>query len=87
MRNYAFGGLLVQRELNERFSLGGEIFAQQASVENSKGYTLLNLGGTYNFTSDFSLLFSVGHSFMGQNNAVAYLGLYWTWGPKKKLSS
>ncbi len=38
-------------------------------------------GGSYSFTPDFSLLFSAGHSFSGDGNAVAYLGLYRTWGP------
>jgi hypothetical protein len=86
-RNYGFGGLLVQREFGEHLSLGGEVFAQEASTVDERGFTLFNLGGTYNFTSDFSLLFSIGHSFTGQRNAVAYLGLYWTWGPKEKVST
>ncbi len=38
-------------------------------------------GGQYNITPDFSLLFSAGHSFQGDGNAVAYLGLYRTFGP------
>ena len=83
MRNFGFGGLLLQRELGEHLSLGGEIFAQEAGNVDQRGYTLFNLGGVYNFTSDLSLLFSVGHTFTGQENAVAYLGLYWIWGPKK----
>ena len=84
MRNYGFGGLLLQREFGEHLSLGGEIFAQQANNEGQRGFTLFDLGGSYNFTSNFSLLFSVGHTFTGQRNALAYLGLYWTWGPKEK---
>lgn len=86
-RNYGFGGLLVQREINEHLSLGGEIFSQDSSDVGERGFTLFNVGGIYNFTSDFSLLFSIGHSFTGQNNAVAYLGLYLTWGPKEKTPS
>jgi hypothetical protein len=82
-RNYGFGGLLVQREFSEHFSLGGEIFAQEASDVGERGFTLFNIGGAYNFSPDFSVLFSIGHSFTGQNNAVAYLGMYWTWGPKE----
>ncbi len=87
MRNYGFGGLLLQREFGEHFSLGGEIFAQQSSAVDQRGFTLFNLGGSYNFTSNFSLLFSFGHTFTGQRNAVAYLGLYWTWGPGKAQSA
>jgi hypothetical protein len=30
------------------------------------------------------LLFSVGHSFVGDQHLIGYVGLYWTWGPKEK---
>ncbi|MGH8155734.1 MAG: hypothetical protein ACREP0_10970 [Rhodanobacteraceae bacterium] len=46
------------------------------------GYTVLNAGGYLNFTPGFSLLFSAGRSIAGARHTVAYLGLYWTWGPR-----
>lgn len=50
-------------------------------VAGARSTAVWNLGGQYNFTPDFSLLFSAGHSFQGDGNADVYLGLYRTWGP------
>jgi hypothetical protein len=50
-------------------------------VAGARSSALWNVGGFYNFTPDFSLLFSAGHSFQGDGNSVAYLALYRTWGP------
>ena len=81
MQDSWFGGALIQRDLSSRLTLGGEVFRQNAQVIGGRGYTLANLGGYYNFTPDFSLLFSGGRSVAGAQHTVAYLGLYWTWGP------
>ena len=79
MGDSTFGGWLLQRTLGSRLTLGGELFRQNAQVIGERGYTLVNLGGYYNFTPDFSLLFSAGRSLAGEQHTVAYLGLYWTW--------
>lgn len=89
-RNYFYGGILLQRQLSPRLTLGGELFFQGAQADNPSGGEVVpggraseiwNAGGFYNFTPDFSLLFTAGHSFQGDGNAVCYLGLYRTWGP------
>jgi hypothetical protein len=89
-RNYFFGGLLIQRTLSTALSLGGEVFLQGAQAQSvsvgteppgTRSSAIWNAGGTYNFTPDFSLLFSAGHSFQGDGNTVMYLALYRTWGP------
>jgi hypothetical protein len=80
-RNYAFGGWLLQRDLGEKLTLGGEVFTQGRSSDDVRAVTLFNLGGTYKFNENFFLLFSGGHTIAGQQNTVGYLGLYWTWGP------
>lgn len=81
MHNYFFGGWLVQKQLNDSWTLGGELFSQSQGTVGGPGFTLFNAGGYYNFTPDFCLLFTVGHTLAGSSNAVAYVGLYWTWGP------
>jgi hypothetical protein len=80
-RNYPFGGILVQRTLSSSLSLGGEIYLQGALVQPGRSSSIWNFGGSYNFTPDFSLLVSAGHSFEGDGNSVAYVALYRTWGP------
>jgi hypothetical protein len=84
MRNYPFGGWLLQRDLNSSLTLGGELFAQGQDVDTDQGFLLVNLGGQFNFSPDFSLLFSGGHSVVGQDTTVTYFALYWTWGPEEK---
>lgn len=89
--NYGYGGLVIQRTLSPQLTLGGELFLQGAQVDaertpgtdapGARYSSIWNLGGFYNFAPDFSLLFSAGHSFAGDGNAVAYLALYRTWGP------
>jgi hypothetical protein len=85
MRDYPFAGWLVQRELNSKLTLGMEAYGHGAEGQLSpvpNAATLLDLGGFYNFRDGFSLLFCGGHSVVGEAETYAYLGLYWTWGPK-----
>jgi hypothetical protein len=86
-RNYWFGGWLLQRDFGERLTLGGEIFAQGKSSEDTRSYAVFNLGGYFKITPDFQLLFSGGHSLAGANHTIGYLGLYWTGeiGPKARI--
>ena len=50
-------------------------------VAGARSSAIWNFGGSYNFTPDFSLLLTAGHSFQGDGNSVLYVGLYRTWGP------
>jgi hypothetical protein len=83
MRDHAFGGWLLQRALGEKLTLGGEVFAQGADTTEGRGTVVANAGGVLNFGPGFSLLFSAGRSVGGEGHTIAYLGLYWTWGPSK----
>ncbi len=80
-RDHAFGGVLAQRAIGERLTLGGEIFAEGADAASGRGTTLANAGGYLDLGRGFSLLFSAGRSIRGERHDVAYLGLYRTWGP------
>lgn len=67
---------------------GGPLLSSPPAMSSPGGATpgarssaIWNVGGQYNFTPDFSLLFSAGHSFAGDNNSVFYVALYRTWGP------
>jgi hypothetical protein len=81
-RNYPFGGWLLQRDFGPHLTLGGELFAQGADTDTDRGFAALNFGGYYNVTGHFSLLFSAGHTFVGDDHTFWYFGLYWTWGTK-----
>jgi len=83
-RDYPFGGWLIQRDLGGQWTLGGELFAQGQDTDADQGFFLVNVGGQFNFSPGFSLLFSGGHSLVGQDVTVEYFALYWTWGPEEK---
>ncbi|MGA2172820.1 MAG: hypothetical protein ABSG82_07405 [Sedimentisphaerales bacterium] len=78
-QNYFFAGWVLQRDLSEQLTLGGEIFTQGKTADADQATTLANFGGFYNFTKNFSFLFTVGHSIAGERHLISYLGLYWTW--------
>lgn len=77
-RNYGFGGLLVQRSLGAGLTLGAEVYAQGATAIGTSATTFYNVGAYVNPSSQFSVLVSLGHSVAGQNHAIGYLGLYYT---------
>ncbi|MCX5682833.1 MAG: transporter [Planctomycetota bacterium] len=83
-RSNLFGGWLVQRQITDKLILGSEIFAHGPDHDGGRATALYNVGGFYNFTENFQLLFTVGHSLTGDTGLIAYVGLYWTWGPKEK---
>jgi hypothetical protein len=85
-RSHPFGGWFLQRDLSASLTLGGEVFAQGADAPDGRGFTVVNLGGYYNFTPGFSLLFSAGRTVGGERHTIGYLGLYWTWGPSRRAS-
>jgi hypothetical protein len=77
MNNYFFGGVLLQDKINTALTLGSEIFEQGAPSNAETSSTILNFGATYMIFTDFSLLFSAGHSIIGENYLFSYLGLSW----------
>lgn len=84
MKNYAFGGWLVQRDFGERWTLGGEIFANGGQTVDGTQSTFYNVGGYFKPSDRFNVLFSVGHTVSGAGHAIAYFGLYWTGGPASR---
>jgi Putative MetA-pathway of phenol degradation len=87
MRDHTFGGWEAQRTLNKTLTLGAEWFTPGRESDATRNTHLINAGGIYNFTDNFSFLFTGGHSVRGDSHTVAYLGLYWTWGPKDSADS
>ena len=76
--NFAFGGLLVQRDFSENVSVGAELYYQGPQFVGDRPCTLYNAGSFITLTKSFALLFSLGHSFAGDNESVAYFALGWS---------
>lgn len=80
--NFWFGGAVLQRNITKKLMLGAEIYSQGSTgggtlTQSNGAYTLLNIGGSYNFKSNAAVLFSVGHNIIGAEQLYSYLGLYW----------
>jgi hypothetical protein len=85
-RSFRYAGWLLQRDLSDKWTLGGEVWyhgPEGLATPQTHSATMFDIGGYYYFRKPaFQLLFSVGHTVVGQSETYAYLGLYWTWGPK-----
>jgi hypothetical protein len=73
-QNYAFTGIVVQRNITEKTFLGGEIFHQTAPTIGGKDTTAFNIGGGVGLVGDLQLLFTVGSGL--QNNSTDRLSWY-----------
>jgi hypothetical protein len=80
-KNYWFAGWALQRQITENFSFGGEVFHQTADTAGGKGSSGFNLGGIYDLTENYHLLFSAGRGIQnasGTNRFSYYLSFQWT---------
>ncbi|MGC1458010.1 MAG: hypothetical protein WA825_07010 [Steroidobacteraceae bacterium] len=90
-RNFPYAGWLLQRDLGDKWTLGGELWyhgPEGLGTPETHSATMLDIGGYYYFRKPaFQLLFSVGHTVAGQSETYAYLGLYWTWGTPESAAA
>jgi hypothetical protein len=80
-KNYWFLGWALQRQVTENLSLGGEVFHQTASTEAGRSSSGFNLGGIYDLTDNYHLLFSAGRGIQhasSTNRFSYYLAFQWT---------
>jgi len=68
-RDYWFAGWLLQYQITKSLALGAEVFHQTADTIGSGDSTGFNLGGIYDFSEHYHLLFSGGRGL--QNPAFA----------------
>ena len=59
-KNFWFVGWLVQHRITEKLTLGAEVFHETADTIGGTSNTGFNLGGYYDFTENYHLLFSAG---------------------------
>jgi len=80
-RNYWFMGWLLQRQITEHLALGTEVFHQTADTVAGVYITGFDVGGIYDFTDRYHLLFSAGrglHDPSITNEFSYYLAVQWT---------
>ena len=81
-QNYFYGGWVLQRNINERLSVGSEIFSQgQINANESNplnaAFTIVDAGLSYALTKNFKWQMSLGHSIVSEAQWVGYVGIYW----------
>jgi len=73
-KNWLYAGWEVQYDFSERFTLGGELFYRTASSVSSSSFAGINLGGLVNFSDQFHLIYSFGHSITRDKSFMSYIG-------------
>ncbi|HZU54111.1 MAG TPA: transporter [Holophagaceae bacterium] len=79
-RDWSYAGWLLQRDLGQRLTLGGELFHTTASTADGRSSNGFNLGGQVNFGEKHHLLFSAGRNFSGETQSYFYFGYQLTTG-------
>lgn len=75
--NFRVGGMVLQKTINDTWTLGGEFYAQSRSSAVLAGYSLVNLGGYYSLSDSLVFLFSGGGSIAGARFYDMYAALSW----------
>ncbi|SRR5579884_436437 len=74
-RNYVYAGAVLEREINERLTLGVELFGNSPKEHGGRSDFAFNVGGTWRLNKHLNLLFSGGRDIVGDTHAMAYIGL------------
>lgn len=76
-RNFWQGGIAANRTMNKRLQLGLEVYGQTTDARVEDGYTAINAAITYKLVEHWSLLASLGPSWIqgGGHGGVFYLSL------------
>lgn len=77
-KNWFFTGLEVQYDFSRLLTFGCELYHRTAQAGDIGSETAFDIGGFINFSSDFHIIFSIGHSLTRENFYTSYLGFLWT---------
>ena len=74
-RNYWYAGAVLQREINDRLSLGVELFGNTPTDPNARPDIAFNIGGSLKLNDHLNFIFTAGRDLVGDTHATLYLGL------------
>ena len=74
-RNYFYVGTVLEREINDRLTLGVELFGNSPKERCGRSDVAFNLGGTWKLNKRINLLFAGGRDIVGDIGAMGYIGL------------
>jgi hypothetical protein len=73
-RNYVYVGAVLERDINERLTLGAELFGNSPKERGGRSDVAFNLGGSWKLSTHLNLLFAAGRDILGDTTAMAYVG-------------
>jgi hypothetical protein len=74
-RDYIYAGAVLEREINDRLTIGVELFGNSPKEHDGRSELAFNLGGVWKLNKHLNLLFSGGRDIVGDTHAMAYVGL------------
>jgi hypothetical protein len=74
-RNYFYAGAVLERDIDQRLTLGVELFGNSPKEPGGRSELAFNVGGTWKLTKHLNLLFSGGRDIVGDTTAMGYIGL------------
>jgi hypothetical protein len=74
-RNYVYAGAVLEREINERLTLGAELSGNSPKERGGRSELAFNFGGAWKLSKHVNLLFAGGRDIVGDTSAMAYMGL------------
>jgi len=77
-KNWIYSGWEIQYDISPGITLGGEFYYHSADTRDSKSATGFNLGGSFNISEKFHIIFSAGHSITNDHTFSSYIGFLWT---------
>ncbi|MCB2187797.1 MAG: transporter [Deltaproteobacteria bacterium] len=80
-QNSVFVGWLLQRDLTDWLTLGGELYYASADTQDGRDSTGYNLGAIINLTEEHHILLSAGRDLRGDTDLQFYVAYQFTFGP------
>ena len=74
-RDYIYAGAVLEHQINERLTLGAELFGNSPRKRGGRSDIAFNLGGTWKLSEHINLLFAGGRDIVGDTKAMGYIGL------------
>jgi len=74
-RNFWYGGSVLERELNERLTLGAELFGNTPQERGGRAEIAFNVGGAWKLNEHINLLYAAGRDIVGDARVMVYVGL------------
>ena len=74
-RNYVYAGAVLERDINDRLTLGVELFGNSPRERGRRSELAFNVGGSWKLNKHLNLLFTGGRDIVGDTHAMAYIGL------------